>query len=231
MSKKSKNETDIQKLAELYIKTKDPDDFGKLYFRIKYGLRSYIYDIVNNVDYVDEVETIVLEKIWKNIHMYDPDKAKFSTWLYRIAFFDSIQYITRKTRKQQNILSEDIRDIYTSTIAGDNYTTSNSIIFQEDFDLVLRNDGQFEKFTKDDLLEDLADASINCINELPDMYRLILQEKFINLKTIVQIAEDNNIPTTTVKNRLFHGRRLLKERMLKKHKNLYNLYINFENDI
>ena len=229
MNKKKNKEIDIQKLAISYINTKDPNDFGKLYSRIKYGLRSYIYEIVKNSDYVDDIETIVLEKVWKNIHMYDPYKAKFSTWLYKIAYFDSIQYITRKSRKRQNILSEDIKDVYTSTLAGDNYTASNSVIFQEDFDLIVSN-GEFEKRSKKDLMYDLVDASINCINELPDMYKLILQEKFINSKTIVQIAEDNNIPTTTVKNRLFHGRRLLKERLLKKHKNLYALYENFDND-
>lgn len=228
MNKTNKSETDIQKIAEKYITTKDPMDFAELYKRIKYGLRTYIYGVVKNNDYVDEIETVVLEKVWKNIHMYDPYKAKFSTWLYRIAFYDAVQFVTRKTGRPKNILSEDIQNIYNSTLAGNDYTTSNSFIFQDDFDIVEIN-GEFVKTSKDDVLKNLYDASLNCINDLPDTYRLVLKEKFINLKTINQISEDNEIPITTVKNRLFHGRRLLKDAILKKYKNLYNMYINFDN--
>lgn len=229
MKKISNNETDIQKLASKYIQTQDPEDFGKLYKRIKYGLRSYIYGIVKNSDLVDDVESIVLEKVWKNIHMYDSYKAKFSTWLYKIAYFDAVQYITRKTGRNNNILSEDIQDLYISTLVGDDYKTSDSISFQDNYDLVY-NGKDFERVNKSDLLKDLADASVNCINELPDIYKFILEEKFIKSKTIVQIAEDNNMPTTTVKNRLFYGRKMLKDKLLKKHKNLYNYYQNFDMD-
>ena len=229
MNKKTnKSETDIQKIAEKYIESKDPDVFAELYSRIKYGLRTYIFGIVKNNDYVDEVETIVLEKVWKNICMYDPYKAKFSTWLYRIAFYDAVQYITRKTGRPKNLLSEDIQNIYNSTLAGSDYNTSNSFIFQDDFDIINVN-GEFIKTSKNDLLKNLYDVSLNCINDLHDAYRLILEEKFINLKTIIQISEDNEIPITTVKNRLFHGRKMLKDAILKKHKNLYNLYISFDN--
>lgn len=220
------SETDIQKVAEKYIKTKDPIVFAELYKRIKYGLRTYIYGIVKNNDYVDEVETVVLEKIWKNIYMYDPYKAKFSTWLYKIAFYDSVQFIQRKIGRPKNTLSEDIQNIYNSTLAGNDYTASNSFIFQDDFDLININ-GEFTKATKNDIMKNLYDASLNCINELPEAYKIVLEEKFINSKTIVQISEDNKIPITTVKNRLFHGRRMLKEAVFKKYKNLYNIYINF----
>ena len=226
MSKKTNaDEKDIQKLAIKYINTKDSNDFGKLYSRIKYGLRTYIYNIVKNTDFVDDVESIVLEKVWKNIHMYDPIKAKFSTWLYKIAFFDSIQYITRKTRKH-NILSEDIQDLYVSTLVGDDYTKSNTIVFQDDFDFIIAN-GELTKIDKSDVAKDLYDASVNCITEMPKMYGFILEEKLIKEKTIVQIAKDNNIPITKVKNRLFHGKRMLKEQLLKKHKNLYMQYKDF----
>lgn len=230
MNKKSnKSETDIQKIAEKYIECNDPNVFAELYARIKYGLRLYIFGIVKNNDYVDEVETLVLEKVWKNIHMYDPYKAKFSTWLYKIAFYDSVQYITRKTGRPKNLLSEDIQNIYNSTLAGNDYSTSNSFIFQDDFDMI-KIDGEFIKTSKSDILKNLYDASLNCINDLPNVYKLILEEKLINSKTIIQIAEDNDIPVTTVKNRLFHGRKMLKDAVLKKHKNLYNLYTSFDID-
>ena len=65
---------------------------------------------------------------------------------------------------------------------------------------------------------------------MPNVYKLILEEKLINSKTIIQIAEDNDIPVTTVKNRLFHGRKMLKDAVLKKHKTLYNLYTSFDID-
>ena len=73
---KKQTETDIQKLAEQYINNRTDYNFTSLYLRIKYGLRSYIYGIVKNLDDTDDIEVKVLEKVWKNIHMYKPyDRA------------------------------------------------------------------------------------------------------------------------------------------------------------
>lgn len=224
----SKKETDIQKLAEKFIETRSSDDFGNLYQRIKYGLRTYIYEIVKNNDDIDEVEIAVLEKIWKNIHMYDPEKAKFSTWLYKIALFDSLQYSANKVKKTKNFLPEDISNIYSSTLHGSDCNNTESFTVSDNLNFETKNGVDFYIETRSEIAESLYDASVNCINMLPENYRFVLTEKLLEDKTIVQIAEDNNLPVTTIKNWLFKGRLQLRELIKKNYRVIYDKYFEYE---
>lgn len=219
-----KKELDIQKLAENFITDRTSDNFGKLYDRIKFGLKSYIFDVVKDANSVDEVEVLVLEKIWKNIHMYDPDKAKFSTWLYRIALFESLQYSMNKTKTRRNIVTNDISDLYNSTL----YAGDKNFSCQDEYNIKTDNYIDFEFQSNDEIRHSLYDASVECINNLPDNFKLILNEKLLNGLTINQIAEKENIPVTTVKNWLFKGRLKLREMIKDRYAYLYESYIQNE---
>lgn len=223
----TKKELDIQKLAENFIRTRSSDDFGKLYERIKYGLRTYIYEVVRNNDDIDEVEIAVLEKIWKNIHMYDPEKAKFSTWLYRIALFDSLQYSAAKVKSAKRVLPEDISNIYSSTLHGDNCGNIDSFVISDNINYETDNYTDFYIISKDESCRDLYDISVSCINKLPDNYKMVLSQKFLEDKTINQIAEDNDLPVTTIKNWLFKGRLCLRELIRKNYSEAYERYFEY----
>lgn len=57
----------------------------------------------------DEAEDIVQDtflKVWKNLDMYDPEKAKFKTWLMRIARNTVTDYL----RKKRAVIFSDIED-------------------------------------------------------------------------------------------------------------------------
>ncbi len=225
---KKRIETDIQKIAERYINNRSDTNFASLYSRIKYGLRSYIFGIVKNIDDTDDIEVKVLEKVWKNIHMYDPNKAKFSTWLYRIALFESLQYIANRNKSHKHILPEDVSNIYANTIAGTCCNNDDAFITHDNIDYVTENYIDFTEVTKDDITQDLYDASLTCINLLKDQYRMVLYEKLVNCKTIVDIANEKQIPITTVKNWLFKGRIELRNMIKEKFGRLYESYCEFE---
>ena len=222
------NTDDIQLLAETYINDRTSDNFAKLYKRIKYGLRSHILKIVKDLDLVDDVESIVLEKVWKNIDMYNSDIAKFSTWLYRIAYYDAVQYMAAKTKNSKYIIPEDVSNLYSMTIAGSNNENTDAFSLMEFVDYKIDKNQSFITVTKNDVIDELYDTSIKCINELPDNYKLVLSEKLLNNKTINQIAEDNEIPITTVKNWLFKGRLSLRELIKTKYNYLYASYMEFD---
>jgi RNA polymerase sigma factor (sigma-70 family) len=224
----SKKIDDIQILAEKYIEDRSSENFGNLYKRIKYGLRSHILKVVKDLDYVDDVESIVLEKVWKNIDMYNANIAKFSTWLYRIAFYDAVQYMNAKTKDAKYILPEDISNLYSVTIAGENNANTDAFTMSDNVDYVISDDNEFITITKDDLTVDLYDASLECIYKLPENYKLIITEKIVNEKTIAQIAHEQQIPVTTVKNWLFKGRLYLRELIKSEYGELYNSYMEFD---
>ena len=66
------------------------------------------------------------------------------------------------------------------------------------------------------------------LNLLKDQYRMVLYEKLVNCKTIVDIANEKQIPITTVKNWLFKGRIELRNMIKEKFGRLYESYCEFE---
>ena len=216
---------DIQYLATTFYNTRTEKDFQKLTERIHYGLRSYLFGILKNNEWVDDVEVTVLEKIWSKIDMYDPDKAKFSTWLYKVAFNDAIQYLQGYNKTHKHIIPQDISDIYASSLMGED---SEAFAVQDNIDMKVVDNMELEFMTKEDVTKTLVDASIVCINKLPDNYRLVLKEKLLNEKTLNEIAYDNNIPITSVKNWLFKGRLALRELIKENYSYLYSQYVEYD---
>lgn len=216
---------DIQYLAINFYKSRSEKDFQKLTERIYYGLRSYLFGILKSNEKVDEVETYVLEKLWSKIDLYDANKAKFSTWLYKIARNEALQYIQRYEKEHKDILPQDISDIYASSLYNED---SEAFTSQDNIDMKVVNGIELEFMSKEDVAKTLVDASIDCINKLPDNYRLILKEKLLNDKTLNEIAYDNNIPITSVKNWLFKGRLALRELIKENYAYLYSQYIEYD---
>lgn len=222
---KNIKDKDIQKLAINFYKSKNTQDFQLLTARIHYGLRSYLFGILKNNEWVDDVEVLILEKIWSKIDLYDPDKAKFSTWLYKVAFNEALQYIQVYNKVHKDILPQDISDIYASSLIGED---SEAFSEQNNIDMKVVNGIQLEFMSKEDVAKTLVDASIDCINKLPYNYRLILKEKLLNEKTLNEIAYDNNIPITSVKNWLFKGRLALRELIKENYSYLYSQYVEYD---
>lgn len=216
---------DIQYLANNFCKLKTEAAFKPLVERIHYGLRSYLFGILKNNEWVDDVQVTVLEKLWTKIDLYNPEKAKFSTWLYKIAFNDAIQYLQGYEKIHEPIIAQDISDVYASSLVGEN---SEAFTIQDNIDMKVVNNMDLEFMTKDDVTKYLVDASIDCINNLPDNYRLVLSEKLLRDKTLNEIAYDNNIPITSVKNWLFKGRLALRELIREKYANIYTQYVEFD---
>ncbi len=71
-------------LVELYSK--------KLYLSIR--------RIVRNHEFTNDILQETFLKIWKNRHQFKGDSALFS-WMYRIAFNESIQFLRREKKHQQ----------------------------------------------------------------------------------------------------------------------------------
>jgi RNA polymerase sigma-70 factor (ECF subfamily) len=62
-----------------------------------------------------------------------------------------------------------------------------------------------------------ADAEIRklrkILSDMPDEYRIVLEEKFFNDLKYDEIAAKHEIPLHTVKNRVSRGKRIIKELM------------------
>lgn len=225
MSRKKENKDkveSIQTLANKFYMSRSKEDFQNLYIRLYWGLKTYISNkfLNNNMEDSDDVVASVMEKIWTKIDMYDPVKANFSTWIYKVAMNDSLLYLKNRNKISSRMVDTDVSDLYSSTLISGN---ADNFIIQEECDYKV-NDDVFEKLTYGEIIDNIYDVSISCINKLPDNYKLALQEKLINKKSIEQIAHDNNIKTTTLVNWLYKGRQALKEMIMTEYKDLYDNY-------
>lgn len=220
-----KKERNIQKLAKEFIKDPTEANFKNLCERINWGLRSYIFKIVNDDNATSEVLSKTLEAIYFKRDQFNPDIAQFSTWMYRIAFNNALKYKQQKNGKLQ-VVNVDFEDLYDSTIAKetdddidiDSYTTV------EESEIVFEN-GKYIKYDREKVITDFYDASVRCIQDLPDNLRVVMYDRLVNQKKIDDIAYDNGIPVSSVKNWLRKGKTELQEIIKNNYSDLYTMYM------
>lgn len=226
---KPKKEKNIQKLAVSFISDPTEENFNKLCERINWGLRSHIFKIVKDDDATTEILTRTLENIYYKRDQFNPEIAKFSTWMYKIAFNNSLKYI-QENRGNENKVDINFEDLYDSTVCSDgddiytdseanSYTTSNDTV-----DILFKNNEHI-LYDKERVIADFYDASVKCIDYLPDNLRVVMRDRLIEQKKINSIAYDNNIPITSVKNWLRKGKSELQEIIKDKYGNLYDMYM------
>jgi hypothetical protein len=83
---------------------------------------------------------------------------------------------------------------------------------------------EYVTYTKDKIFSDIYDASVECMEFLPDKLRLVMKERYIDQKKVAQIAIDNNIAQSSVKNWIRKGISCLSEEIRARHPELCELY-------
>lgn len=218
---KEKNKVSIQTIANKFYLTHSIQDFQDLYMRMHWGIRTYLFKYLNDVDDCNDVTIGVFEKVWTKMDMYEPTKSNFSTWLYRVARNDALLFLKNKQKTSQKHLPKDISDIYSSALVDSSeggYSIQDELLCENTFDNL------FNKKTYGEVIDEMYDVSIQSINKLPEHFRLALTEQLINKKSIEQIAVDNNVKKTTIVNWIYQGRQALKEIIKNDHKHLYEEY-------
>lgn len=222
---KVSKEKSIQKLALAFIETPSEENFGKLCERINWGLRGYIYKIVKDDSATTEVLTKTLENIYYKKDQFNPAIAQFSTWMYRIALNNSLKYVQEQAHQKKNAVDVDFEDLYDSTICTDADQSSPADSYSIDGDInLIKENGEWKEYDKERIISELHDASVQCIDYLPDNFRIVMHERLIYSKKLDDIAYDNNIPISSVKNWLRKGRIALQQIVKEKYPTLYDMY-------
>lgn len=222
-TKKPKKEKNIQKLALQFVDDPSEKNFALLCERINWGLRSYIFKIVKDDEATTEVLMRTLENIYFKRDLFDSKIAQFSTWMYRIAFNNSLKYLQEKNKIVK--YDKDFEDLYESTLCTDANETSETESYSVSGDINIVNEGgKLVSYDKEKIISDFYDASIKCIADLPDNLRIVMRDRLINQKKIDDIARDNQIPVSSVKNWIRKGKIELQEIIKNKYSVLYDMY-------
>ena len=89
--------------------TTDEEAFEELYEYFFPRVYNFIYARLKNADDADDVTSVTFIKMNEHLEDYDPAKAAFSTWLFRIAI-NAIIDKTRQTQHNQETEWEDFFD-------------------------------------------------------------------------------------------------------------------------
>ena len=194
-----------RELTENFLETRSESDFTALFYKIKPGITNYINKIVKDKELAEDIAVNTLAKMWTKIDQFDP-QYQITTWLYRIAFNDSLAHINQRNKNSSlDQLSEFGVEI-----------NENGII---NLDMA----GAFEEYemkTEQDYLDEdnelmmTYEKTLKAIDSLKEMYKSILVDRLINDMKYEDIAEKHALPLQTIKNRIRRGKAIVSEKVV-----------------
>jgi RNA polymerase sigma factor (sigma-70 family) len=160
--------------------------YAELMGRYRDSIYFMLLKMVNNANDAEDLMIEAFGKAFKNIDQYTPSFA-FSTWLFKIATNNCIDFIRKK---RANLISID-----QSNDAQD----TQSIIIQSD------TPDPEEHMINEQKIRLLRDV----VSNLKPRYRTLVELRYFKEYSYEEIAEELNVPLGTVKAQLFRARELL----------------------
>jgi RNA polymerase sigma-70 factor (ECF subfamily) len=153
-----------------------------------------LYRMVHNKDEVEDLTQEAFIKAFNSLHHFNEEFA-FSTWLYKIATNNCIDYI-RKRKLATFSIDKPIESkdgTISFEIPDSTYEPDKSLISQQ----------------RTKILEE-------AVNALPEKYRTVILMRHTEDKDYQEIADELGLPLGTVKAHIFRAREILYKRLKKK---------------
>jgi RNA polymerase sigma-70 factor (ECF subfamily) len=189
MSEGSLQQNDAEIVAE--ILKGDREKFSDLVQRYQGRLVNYLYRLLRSTEEAQDLAQEVFVKIYLALDRYDP-RYKFSTWLFRVAQNAAIDKIRKRRLK---VVSMDR--------PGDRDDESRTWEFPSPDPSPYRNMRNRER----------GEAIQEVIDQLPWEYRELIVLRHYGELSYDEIASLKKMPLGTVKNKLFRGRQMMKEKL------------------
>ena len=179
---------------ELVMAAKEGDEkaFVALMRRYKDTIYFMLLKMVNNRTDAEDLTLEAFGKAFTNIHQYAPQFA-FSTWLFRIASNNAIDYMRKKKAITVPLDSGNSND--------KNQNFDRNINIRSDADTP---EESFIRSQKAIILRKVVD-------KLKPRYRTLLELRYFKEYSYDEIAKELNLPLGTVKVQLFRSREMLFE--------------------
>jgi RNA polymerase sigma-70 factor (ECF subfamily) len=179
-------------LVQKAIHEKDQKAYAELMERYREPIYFMLLKMVNNKDDAEDLTIEAFGKAFRRMHQYTPQFA-FSTWLFKIATNNCIDYIRKKRIKAISI------DQGYSTEDGDTIEISVK-------DAVL---DPAEAMQKEERIKKMREI----VDKLKPRYRRLVEMRYFDELAYEEIAEELNLPLGTVKAQLFRAREFLFQMM------------------
>ena len=170
-------------------KNHDQKAYDLLMERYKNSVYHLIYKMIRNQDDAEDLTIEAFAKAFINIHRYNPEYA-FSTWLFRIATNNCIDFI-RKKKLDTTSINEDI-----------NANNSDSFLSLQIKDNSLNPQESLIRIQKIELMRMI-------VLNLPDKYQILVKLRYFKEYAYEEISQELNLPLGTVKAQLHRAREIL----------------------
>ena len=201
----SKTNKSYRELGEAFYKERNEKTYNELYNRVRPGLKSYIWKVLKDQEAVEDVLSNTLIKLWTKIDQYKPE-YQISTWLYRIAFNESLGYIRERNKKYS---LDGMKELGIEVSEGNQLNETLSMLIEDTTAMKSENDF----WDEENELMGKYNLALSCINDLKPMYRDMLSDRLISKMKYEDIATKHNVPLQTVKNRIRRGKSLVASAM------------------
>lgn len=166
----------------------------KKYYQLIHNL---VYRMISRKEDVEDLTQEAFIKAFNSLHNFDKQFA-FSTWLFKIATNNAIDYLRKKK-------------LATFSIDKDFESEDNDMKFE-----IPDNEYKPDRLLMDEQMKIVLDQAIE---SLPEKYRLVIVMRHKQEKEYEEIAQELKIPLGTVKAHIFRGRELLNKYLKDKIKN------------
>ncbi|MBL7863222.1 MAG: sigma-70 family RNA polymerase sigma factor [Cyclobacteriaceae bacterium] len=175
----------------------DDKAYAKLLLRYRKAVYHMVLKMVRNIDDAEDLTMESFSKAFRSLSRFKKDYT-FSTWLFRIATNNAIDFIRKR---KLNTLS--IQNTYTDD-------DGQSVGMDVEDDGILNPQDEAIKAQKEELIQLF-------VNMLPSKYQKLVRLRYFHELSYEEIAEELEAPLGTVKAQLHRARELLYD-MVKKNK-------------
>ncbi len=179
-------------LVQRAVDKRDQAAFAELMGRYRDSIYFMLLKMVNNKDDADDLTIEAFGKAFNRLHQYTPNYA-FSTWLFKIASNNCIDFIRKKKKRLMSIdndFENDSGDKIKIDIESDGLDPMQSVI----------RDQKFEHMRE-------------IVQKLKPRYRQLIELRYFKEFSYEEISDELEIPLGTVKAQLFRAREFLQNMM------------------
>lgn len=167
---RNKNLNDNDLVSNIYTQ----EAYKELFSRYQKKLFAYIFHLVGNKNEAEDILQNVFSKMYKNINNFDTSR-KFSSWIYRIAHNEAINFLKQKNRRH--------------LVSWDDITKS-----KDKLDLAYKGEIIEEKWEHLEIVREIDRA----LEKLPKKYQQVLKLRYFQEYSYEDIGRILKKPVNTI---------------------------------
>jgi RNA polymerase sigma-70 factor, ECF subfamily len=170
----------------------DEELFALLYDRYRRPVYATAFRIIQDAEEAQDATQEIFVKVYRSLSMWNAKKAKFSTWLYRLAANHAIDcWRVRRRRSEDQMPDEPGPKAAIENRLGEAILSPYQAVKERE----------------------QVDAIRQCVDRLPDLQKKVFVLRYFQDLKLEEIAEMENCSLGTVKTSLFRGSQSVRKAM------------------